>query len=219
MTRRQLARVARAVAESGPRATLIAVRAKRRGAKQKLREFAAFVHIVADLEPAVVLEIGSLHGGTLWAWTRLARTDAVIVSVDLPGGAYGGGYPEAHALRLESYARRRQQVRLIRSDSHDQATLQRVLHALDGTPVDLLFIDGDHTYVGVKEDFEMYGDLVRPGGLIAFHDIVPQADSGVDQLWRELKGRKHELVDKTDLVWRGEWGGWGGIGIVSVARE
>lgn len=39
--------------------------------------------------------------------------------------------------------------------------------------IDFLFIDGDHTYEGVKRDFLMYSPLVRKGGIIAFHDIVP----------------------------------------------
>jgi len=43
---------------------------------------------------------------------------------------------------------------------------------LNGEPLDFLFIDGDHTYEGVKRDFEMYSPLVRNGGIIAFHDIV-----------------------------------------------
>ena len=45
-----------------------------------------------------------------------------------------------------------------------------------GPDDDFLFIDGDHT--GVGRDYEMYRDLVRPGGLIAFHDIV--ADQPVE---------------------------------------
>ena len=40
-----------------------------------------------------------------------------------------------------------------------------------GEPLDLLFIDGDHSYDGVRADFELYGRLVRPGGLIALHDV------------------------------------------------
>jgi predicted O-methyltransferase YrrM len=43
--------------------------------------------------------------------------------------------------------------------------------------LDFLFIDGDHTYKGVKEDFEMYSPLVRKGGVIAFHDITKHPHS------------------------------------------
>jgi predicted O-methyltransferase YrrM len=56
--------------------------------------------------------------------------------------------------------------------------------------VDFLFIDADHTYEGVKRDFELYSTLVAEGGLIGFHDIAPVAptiDYGVRRFWEELK--------------------------------
>jgi hypothetical protein len=51
---------------------------------------------------------------------------------------------------------------------HDYS--QNVHHLFESKSVDFLFIDGDHTYNGVKQDFELYYDKVRKGGLIYFHD-------------------------------------------------
>ena len=62
----------------------------------------------------------------------------------------------------------------------------------------LFIIDGDHRYEGVRRDFLAYRHFVRPGGIIVFHDIVPdhRARYGVDtmrwtggvpQLWEQLK--------------------------------
>jgi hypothetical protein len=48
----------------------------------------------------------------------------------------------------------------------------------------------DHTYEGVKRDFESYAPLVRPGGVVALHDIVPnriETTSQVELFWREVK--------------------------------
>jgi predicted O-methyltransferase YrrM len=56
--------------------------------------------------------------------------------------------------------------------------------------VDFLFIDGDHSYSGVKRDFEDYSPFVRPGGIIAFHDIVKresEPDIQVWRFWKEIK--------------------------------
>ena len=59
----------------------------------------------------------------------------------------------------------------------------------DAEPVDFLFIDGDHSYEGVSRDFALYSSLVRPGGLVAFHDVAPRvsAGTGVPQFWNEFK--------------------------------
>jgi len=37
-------------------------------------------------------------------------------------------------------------------------------------PLDVLYIDGDHTYEGVKADYERHAPRVKPGGVIFFHD-------------------------------------------------
>ncbi|MGA2119890.1 MAG: hypothetical protein ABSH56_34745, partial [Bryobacteraceae bacterium] len=49
-------------------------------------ELASLVEDVRRLDPRTVVEIGTSMGGTLYLWTRVARPDAVIVSIDLPGG-------------------------------------------------------------------------------------------------------------------------------------
>lgn len=84
--------------------------ARRRGAKQKLAEFAPLVATVGSRRPRSVIEIGSLHGGTLFAWCQTAAPTATLVSIDLPGGAFGGGYGEDRGALLQSYAQPGQKI-------------------------------------------------------------------------------------------------------------
>jgi len=69
---------------------------------------------------------------------------------------------------------------------------------LKGTQLDVLFIDGDHSLEGVRQDFLAFAPLVREGGIIAFHDIVPdhktrfgidtgQYTGGVPQFWAQVR--------------------------------
>jgi predicted O-methyltransferase YrrM len=74
---------------------------------------------------------------------------------------------------LESYARPGQTAIAMEAKSHVQKTVGCVKELLRENELDLLFIDGDHSYEGVKQDFLSYSPLVRKGGWIAFHDIIP----------------------------------------------
>lgn len=109
-----------------------------------------------------------------------------------------------------SFAKPGQRVHLLRRDSHDPSTLEALKDVLGGRKVDFLLIDGDHTYEGVKKDFEMYGTLVRRGGMIGFHDIVPHSEESgceVNRFWNEIRGS----CDSSEFVenWRSRFGGIG----------
>ncbi|MFQ5574549.1 MAG: class I SAM-dependent methyltransferase [Terriglobia bacterium] len=169
---------------------------------------------VCDLKPRCVVEVGTALGGTLYLWTQAATEDATIVSIDLPAGLSGGGYLESRSALYKAFARPRQNLYLLRANSHDPQTLQQVRRILGDHPVDLLFIDADHTYEGVKTDFILYGPLVQPGGLIAFHDIRPSPDPQiqVERLWTQLRGR----YDVKEFVYPDRWGRELGIGLLRV---
>lgn len=156
-------------------------------------ELAELVKEVRKLNPSKVLEIGTAKGGTLFLWARLAQPDATIVSIDLPGGKFGGGYSERQAAIYRRFTGKEQKLHLLREDSHARATFEKARQLFDGKPIDLLFIDGDHTFEGVKRDWEMYSQLVRPGGMIVFHDIAGNYDdTQVKKLWDSIRtGFKH----------------------------
>jgi predicted O-methyltransferase YrrM len=163
-------------------------------------EIVSLAGMVRERQPRTVVEIGTATGGTLFLWCAMAHPEATVVSIDLPGGIHGGGYPYWKTWVYRRFATGRQRVHLLRGDSHDPRMRDRLKAMLPDGGIDFLFIDGDHTYEGVKSDYEMYAPLVRPGGLIAFHDIAhhpPELNCHVEELWRQLKqGRRHwEFVE------------------------
>jgi cephalosporin hydroxylase len=176
-------------------------------------EVAKLLEVVAELKPRVVLEIGTAGGGTLFLFTRVADPEAKIISVDLPGGPFGGGYPAWKIPLYKSFAREKQQIYLIRADPHNYKTLDKVKEILNSKSVDFLFIDGDHSYEGVKKDFEMYSPLVKKG-IIAFHDIVPgplECVGGIPKFWQEIKMQ----FSYKEIVKNWKQGGYG-IGVLYV---
>jgi predicted O-methyltransferase YrrM len=155
---------------------------------QVAEEFVRLLEDVRKLNPQTVLEIGTHRGGTLYFWARLARPDAILVSIDLPGGKFGGGYSPFRAPIYRRFAQERQKLHLLRANSHAGSTLEEAKRLLAGQPIDLLFIDGDHTYEGVKKDWEMYSPLVRSGGLIVFHDVAGNyGETQVKTFWDTIK--------------------------------
>jgi predicted O-methyltransferase YrrM len=172
-------------------------------------ELASVLSTLAPRRPRIILEIGTGRGGTLFAWSQIAADDALLISVDLPGAPKYARLRAADRDVLASFARRSQRVEWVLGDSHADETVRRVGRRLQGRAVDLLFIDGDHGYEGVRDDYRRYAPLVGDGGVVALHDICvakehwPEArtQSGdrpdVERLWRELCASEHtsQIVD------------------------
>jgi len=179
---------------------------------QVYSEISQLLKLVDRIKPGAILEIGTANGGTLFLFSHVASKDATIISIDLPGGKFGGGYRKWREFLYKSFILRGQKIHLLRADSHKTETLEQVAAILDGREIDLLFIDGDHTYEGVKKDFEMYSPLMREGGIITFHDIVPGPSEnvgGVPEFWRRVK----DNYESEEIV--NDWSQRGcGVGII-----
>jgi predicted O-methyltransferase YrrM len=173
------------------------------GALQNRRELAAFARVVAARRPKVVVEIGTARGGLLFLLSQLADPRATLASIDYPGGFFGGGQSDTECELFASFGPKTQRFLFLRDRSFHLSTREDLASALGGRGIDLLFIDGDHSYAAVRWDFEAYGSLVRPGGLIALHDVClgpKNASRGFDvsTYFRALKRvyRARAIVDR-----------------------
>ncbi len=178
-------------------------------------EITGLLHTLGESPPKKMMEIGTMNGGTLFLFARVATEDATLISVDLPWARFGYGYPRMKIPLYRSFVRSGQCLQMIRSDSHQRLTLEGIREILDGDDLDFLFLDGDHTYEGVKQDFQMYSPLVKPKGLIAFHDIAPHPpETGCDvfRFWQEIRETQH-VIDEYVADWKQ---GWGGVGMIQT---
>lgn len=171
-------------------------------------EITRLAHAVAALKPKTILEIGTARGGTLLLWSSLASER--VISCDVQDMRF-----QAPLYQAFPPPGSRCQVKLLSGNSHDPGFKLRVAEELGGQKVDFLFVDGDHTEAGVTADYYDYREFVRPGGIIALHDIVerqPWPTSQVYHLWKRIKQEAvtEEFVD--DPMQCGF-----GIGIVRVS--
>ena len=104
--------------------------------KQIKSEIRNLLNIIRKKKPQFLLEIGTAQGGTLFFFSRLAAENAVLISVDLPGGKYGGGYPIMKIPLYESFTLPKQKIYLIRANSHDSDTLCQVKAILKGNKLE-----------------------------------------------------------------------------------
>lgn len=170
-------------------------------------EITSLARLVAALKPRIILEIGIARGGTLLLWASLAAERVISCDIEdmrVQAPLYAAFPPPCSRCR----------VTLLSGNSHDPAFRRHAAEELGGTQVDFLFIDGDHTKAGVTADYNDYRGFVRPGGVIALHDIVerqPRPTNQVYHFWRRIKEQAvtEEIVQDPSQV------GFG-IGVVRV---
>ena len=179
-------------------------------------ELLKLLKILEKFKPKILVEIGTATGGTLFLFTRIADPEAMIISIDLPEGPYGKGYSKWKIHLYKSFIKDKQRIYCIRANSHESNTLKKIEGILKNLKIDFLFLDGDHTYTGVKSDFDMYSPLVKRGGIIAFHDIVthdrfhdPSTTIEIDKFWKGIRDDYENLE-----IIKDEKQGWAGIGII-----
>lgn len=180
---------------------------------QRRSEILQLLNLLRKKKPIYILEIGTASGGTLFLFTRIAAKNAVIISVDLPGGLYGGGYSKLKIPLYSAFRMANQKLHLIRANSHSNATLNQIISILKGNYLDFLYIDGVHSYKGVKMDFEMYSPLVKKSGIIIFHDIIRSSlkINEVYKFWKDIK----KNYDYKEIIDNRNQNGYG-IGIIKL---
>lgn len=161
-----------------------------------------------------LLEIGSNYGGTLWRMAKVLAPKSKVVSVDLPSDTHAIVRPVVSLkANCQKIANLGHDVELILGDSHRKEIIERVRQ---WAPYDFIFIDGDHSYEGVKRDWLDYGPM---GKIVGFHD-TNGGEAGCVKFWNELKADgSHNMRDIHYPQYIEDLGQWMNLGIGIVFRE
>ena len=186
---------------------------------QNLQEFEGLLQEFVKLSPSNILEIGSLYGWTLQHFIHYSKPESTVLSIDLPVRYFVGPQDWRVEKQENNYKnvwpkwakKNKTKLYLIADSSQNLSNFTKAKEIFDNQQIDFLFIDGNHTYEGVKTDYKLYGSMVKPGGIIALHDIGINEEGGVHILWDEIKnnhnGYKELLFDTNQEK---------GIGIIYV---
>lgn len=142
-------------------------------------QFSKYLCLLSKYHIKSYIEIGCRWGGTFVLTNEYLKKFNDInksVAVDIitsPVETYCNLHTECEFLQLNSHSTEFKEY-------------------LQDKMFDLIFIDGDHSYEGVKNDFEI---LKTQGNIYVFHDIVNDVCPGVVKFWRELKSEENDKYD------------------------
>ncbi|MBN1663356.1 MAG: class I SAM-dependent methyltransferase [Deltaproteobacteria bacterium] len=147
--------------------------------------------LVRNIRPKIIVELGTYRGTSFFSFCQAVKDachDANLYAVDTwQGDEHGGFYDEdvyTDVIKIKEKYYADLKINLLRK-RFDEA-----VDEFDNHSIDLLHIDGLHTYEAVKHDFEKWLPKVKPDGIILLHDIyINKEDFGVHQFWEELKGQ------------------------------
>lgn len=156
--------------------------------QQVKEEFTILSYFLNSFKPHNILEIGC-KGGSFFMFNEFSTGKKVAIDID------------DQCLKYLMFITHGEDFTFLKENSQSEQTYNKVK---DICPqFDFIFIDGDHSYDGVKRDFELYKKLLSPRGYIGFHDIDPNHiykdySDGAGQVykfWQELNiGSKTEII-------------------------
>jgi predicted O-methyltransferase YrrM len=157
-------------------------------ASLQIDEAALLYRLARDVQRGPIAEIGRFKGGSTLVFAAALPEGAelwsydfhVALRSDMPGAELDAELREA----LGRYGLGGK-VHLLVADSRSADPPPE--------PLELLFVDGDHSYEGAKADYERWRAFVRPGGHLLFHDAVDTGGygnvyTGVARLVAEIGG-------------------------------
>jgi len=166
-------------------------------------QFSKYLCLLSEYKIQSYIEIGCRWGGTfiltneyLKIFNKVHKSVAVDI-IDSPVLNYCLSNNETQFIKINSQSK-------------------EFMNYMNNNYFDLIFIDGDHRYSGVKHDYEISKNR---GKILVFHDIINDVCPGVVQLWNELKNNEKdkyiffEFIEQYEDVWNDTHQKFLGIGV------
>lgn len=171
-------------------------------ASLQIDEAALLYRLARDVRTGPIAEIGRFKGGSTFIFASALPANAELWSYDF----HVALRPDMPGELLDAELR----------GALDRFGLAGKVHLLVAdsrtsdpppAPLELLFIDGDHSYEGAKADFERWGAFVAPAGHLLFHDAVDSG--GYGNFYPGIA----RLIDEVEA--RGDWERRSGAGSIA----
>lgn len=151
--------------------------------------------LIANGRPARVVELGTHFGVSFFSFCQAVREhglDVELHAVDTwAGDEHAGFYDDSvwerfNAVRQQAFADL--DVQLHRSLFDD------ALADFEDGSIDLLHIDGFHSYEAAKHDYETWAPKLAPDAVVLFHDVDPASEYGSAGYWEEISAQHPSIT-------------------------
>ena len=149
-----------------------------------------FVHwLVERTSPRTFVELGTHSGNSYFAFCQSAASlglSTKLYAVDTWEGDEHSGFYDDSVFSLVNI----ENQKYLPNSSLIRSKFSEAVNNFEDQSIDILHIDGLHTYEAVSQDFNTWLPKLAPGAHVLFHDIkVSVRNFGVYRLWEELQGK------------------------------
>ncbi|MCR8659820.1 class I SAM-dependent methyltransferase [Paenibacillus sp. T3-5-0-4] len=144
--------------------------------------------LINFMQPDVIVELGSHFGGSLFSFCQSVKDNKLnskIIAIDTwEGDPQAGFYGDEVFTMVKTTANecfKSVDLKL------DKRTFQAAVESMGDMSIDLLHIDGLHTYEAVSDDFKTWLPKLKENGIILFHDTAAYTGYGSHVFWEEIK--------------------------------
>ncbi|MFS1512907.1 class I SAM-dependent methyltransferase [Chengkuizengella sp. SCS-71B] len=144
--------------------------------------------LVRNKKPKLVVELGTYSGVSYFSFCQAVKDGKIptkCVAIDhWKGDPHTDKYEEDIYIKVKEIS----DIEFPKISTLMRTTFDEAVSSFEDNTVDILLIDGYHTFESVKHDYVTWLPKLSINSIVLFHDIcVKKDDFGVYKLWEMLK--------------------------------